>query len=60
MQTIAEIIRKKYKKRKSPFEWVAEKYQTDVSYVRQIARGERVPVRGKGLKIKKTLERLAG
>ncbi|MGV4380216.1 XRE family transcriptional regulator [Ornithobacterium rhinotracheale] len=55
MQTIAEKIKKKYK---TPYQSIAEKFNTSTFYVSKIARGERKPVRGKGLKIKKELEKL--
>lgn len=60
MDTIAEKIRKKHRAIKNPFVVVAEKFETEASYVRQIARGERNPIRGKGLKIKRELEKMAG
>lgn len=60
MDTIAEKIRKKFKRQQNPFEVVAQKYSTTARYVRQIARGERKPVRGKGLKIKMELEKMVG
>lgn len=54
-KTLAERIKKV---RKTPYQLIAEKYNTCTVYVSQIARGERVPVRGKGLKIKEELEKL--
>lgn len=52
-----EKISEKLKKiQKTPYQEVAEKFSTTELYVGQIARGERKPTRGKGLKIKKELE----
>ncbi len=61
MNTIAEKIRKKVQKPKNPFVEVAEKYGVSVNYVRELARGSKKykASRGKGLEIKKELERLA-
>lgn len=52
-ETIAKRIKKRYK---SPYTYLAKKYDTSYLYVHQIARGERNPVRGKGLLIKNELE----
>lgn len=61
MNTIAEKIRKKVRKPKNPFVEVAKKYGVSVNYVRELARGSKKykASRGKGLEVKKELERLA-
>jgi len=41
---------------KTPYKEACEKFGTSYMYVYQIAAGTRVPVRGKGLEIKKWLE----
>ena len=51
--TMAERIKEKYS-----LTSIAKKFNTDLAYVSQIARGQRIPTRGKGLKIKKELEEL--
>ena len=56
MATLAEKVKQKSE---TPYQKVARALDTDVLYVGQIARGERIPKRGKGLKIKKALEDLA-
>ena len=40
------------------YQIIAEKFDTNTAYVGQIARGERIPKRGKGLKIKKELDKI--
>lgn len=45
-------------KTKTPYEMVAEEFDTSVIYVGQIARGERIPKRGKGLQVKQRLQEL--
>ena len=40
------------------YQRVAKQFKTTPLYVGQIARGERKPIRGKGLEIKKELEQL--
>lgn len=47
-------------KKDRPYEIVAKEFSTTVLYVGQIARGERIPKRGKGLEIQKRLNELAG
>ena len=54
-KTLAERIKKV---RKTPYQQIAEKYDTSETYVGQIATGWRTPIRGKGLKIKEELEKL--
>lgn len=54
-KTLAERIKKI---RKTPYQLIAEKYDTSEMYVGQIATGVRTPIRGKGLKIKQELEKL--
>lgn len=44
--------------RTTPYQKVAAKFSTTENYVSQIATGARVPQRGKGLLIKKELEKL--
>ncbi|MCD9583425.1 XRE family transcriptional regulator [Tenacibaculum maritimum] len=56
MSTIADKINNKYK---HPYHLLAEKFDTNTNYIRKIATGVRAPVRGKGLLIKKELEKLA-
>lgn len=51
--TIAEQLKGKFS-----LTSIAKKYNTDLAYVSIIANGKRNPIRGKGLKIKKELERL--
>jgi hypothetical protein len=55
METLAEKIKQK---KQTPYQLIADKYNTTQGYVGQIAREERKPMRGKGLKIKKELESL--
>ena len=40
------------------YQRVAKQFKTTSLYVGQIARGERTPIRGKGLEIKNTLEKI--
>ena len=40
------------------YQRVAKEFKTTALYVGQIARGKRKPIRGKGLEIKKTLEKI--
>ena len=55
MSTIAEKIKEQ---RQTPYQEIAEKFNTNVNYIGAIARGERIPTRGKGLKIKNYLNEL--
>jgi len=57
METIAKQIRETVKI-KTPYQLVAEKCNTTTLYVGQIARGERKPIRGKGLRILNELKEL--
>lgn len=54
-KTLAERIKEK---KRTPYQQIAEKYNTSEVYVGQIATGRRTPIRGKGLEIKKELEQL--
>lgn len=54
-----ETLAEKIKKRHPSYAGIARKYRTNNAYVWQIAHGLRNPVRGKGLKIKQELEKLA-
>ncbi|MDY3351896.1 XRE family transcriptional regulator [Riemerella anatipestifer] len=54
-KTLAERIREK---KQTPYQIIAKKFSTSAVYVGQIATGSRKPIRGKGLKIKKELEKL--
>ncbi|ROH98316.1 XRE family transcriptional regulator [Chryseobacterium sp. G0240] len=56
METLAKQLRKSVKIR-TPYQEIAYKFSSNALYVGQIARGERVPIRGKGLKILKELEK---
>lgn len=56
MNTIAEKIKEVYV---HPYHRLAKKYDTSINYIRKIATADRVPIRGKGLLIKKELEELA-
>ena len=49
MESLAEKIKKTAE---TPYQMVAREFDTTSRYVAQIARGERIPQRGKGLKIK--------
>ena len=55
MKTLAEKIKKIAE---TPYQKVAREFNTTDLYVGQIARGERIPKRGKGLKIKERLNEL--
>lgn len=55
MKTLAQKIKKISQ---TPYQSIATEFNTTVLYVGQIARGERIPQRGKGLKIKNKLEEL--
>lgn len=55
METLARKVKKN---NATIYQRVAKEFKTTTLYVGQIARGERVPIRGKGLAIKKTLEQL--
>ncbi|WP_407512877.1 hypothetical protein, partial [Elizabethkingia miricola] len=55
MKTIATKIRKM---RVTPYQEIAKDFNTTTLYVGQIARGERIPKRGKGLRILHALEQL--
>lgn len=57
METLAKQLRKSGKN-KTLYQRVAEKFNTTELYVGQIARGERVPVRGKGLQVLNELKEL--
>ncbi len=52
METLVEKLKKKTE---TPYQMVAREFDTTELYVGQIARGERIPQRGKGLKIKNRL-----
>lgn len=54
-KTLAEKIKEVSK---TPYQVIAEKFDTSYMYVAQIATGMRKPVRGKGLLIKKELQEL--
>ena len=56
METLAEKIKKKHR---TPYGVIAEKYNTTRDYVGLVARGYYKAKRGKALKIKQELERLA-
>lgn len=56
MESLAKKLRHK---RETPYQRVARELDSSEIYVGQIARGQRNPTRGKGLKIKKMLEELA-
>lgn len=53
-KTLAEKLRSRYPSLAD----IARKYDTQDAYVWQIAHGKRNPIRGKGLAIKKELEKL--
>ncbi|GEM58403.1 XRE family transcriptional regulator [Flavobacterium oreochromis] len=55
METLAQKINHRVA---TPYQRIAQLLDTDVAYVGQIARGERIPKRGKGLKIKQEIEKL--
>lgn len=52
METLVEKLRKKTE---TPYQMVAREFKTTELYVGQIARGERIPKRGKGVQIKNRL-----
>lgn len=56
METLAQKIKDKHK---MPYQEIADKYNTHYMYVSSIANGQRNPKRGKGLLIKKELEKYA-
>lgn len=55
MSTLAEKIKSS---RITPYQQIAIEFNTSEDYVGQIARGDRIPIRGKGLKIQKRLNEL--
>lgn len=55
MTSIAEKLKKLPQ---TPYQQIAEKFETTPLYVGMIARGERNPTKGKGLKIKNYLTEL--
>ncbi|AZA90949.1 Uncharacterised protein [Chryseobacterium nakagawai] len=55
METLAQKIKNKSV---TVYQTIAKKHNTDAEYVGKIARGERIPTRGKGLKILKELKDL--
>lgn len=57
METIAKRLRNAVKI-KTPYQIIAEKFDCDPLYVGQIARGERTPIRGKGLQVLKEIKKL--
>lgn len=57
METLAKQLRKTVKI-KTPYQKIAAQFDTSVLYVGQIARGERVPIRGKGLRILNELKKI--
>lgn len=57
METLAKQLRKTVKIR-TPYQLIADKLNTSELYVGQIARGERIPIRGKGLRILNELKKL--
>ena len=52
-----KLSEKLKQKKQTPYEIVAAEFKTTVLYVGQIARGERVPKRGKGLEVYNILEK---
>lgn len=54
-----KLSEKLKQKSKTPYELIADEFGTTVLYVGQIARGERKPIRGKGLQVKNRLLELA-
>lgn len=52
---LKQIIKEK---NKTVYQQIAEKHSVSVQLVGKIARGERMPQRGKGLEVKKELELL--
>jgi hypothetical protein len=57
METLATQIRKTVKS-KTPYQIIANEFNTSELYVGQIARGDRLPIRGKGLKILNRLKEI--
>lgn len=57
METTSSKLRKPVKF-KTTYQRIAEKFDVGVFYVGQIARKERVPIRGKGLKVLREIERI--
>ncbi|WP_066435485.1 hypothetical protein [Chryseobacterium sp. CCH4-E10] len=57
METLAKQLRKTVKFT-TPYQEIAAEFDTDPLYVGQIARGERKPIRGKGLKILNKIKEL--
>lgn len=57
METLAKQLRKSVKIR-TPYQLIADKFDTSELYVGQIARGERIPIRGKGLQVLNELKKL--
>lgn len=57
METLAKQI-KNSEVAKTPYQVIADELDTTVLYVGQSARGERIPIRGKGLKILNKLKQL--
>jgi hypothetical protein len=55
METLARKVKKI---NATIYQRIAKKFDTSTLYVGQIARGERQPIRGKGLAIKKELEKI--
>ncbi|MEN5130684.1 hypothetical protein ATE49_11005 [Elizabethkingia miricola] len=55
MERLSEKIKQNSK---TPYQRIADQYNTTVLYVGQIARGERTPIRGKGLMILNELKQL--
>ncbi|AKK74974.1 hypothetical protein OK18_15380 [Chryseobacterium gallinarum] len=54
-----ETLAKKIKLRsETPYQSIAKKHNTNAEYVGKIARAERIPTRGKGLKILNELKKL--
>ena len=43
---------------RTPYQVIAYKYNVSSKYVGMIARGEKKPIRGKGLKVKNDLDKL--
>ncbi len=55
METLAKKLKEKSA---TVYQRIAKKYETDADYVGKIARGERVPVRGKGIDILNELKKI--
>ncbi|MDE5525661.1 XRE family transcriptional regulator [Elizabethkingia meningoseptica] len=55
MESLANKIRKTIK---TPYQIIGEQKGVSAKYVGIIARGERIPVRGKGLEVLKALKQL--